>query len=72
VLIICFHADQVLNNLIQDETEKSKKKLSYLKIQLFEEMGWTHVSTFEDLDMTIACKVFASLTMLPCFKIQSK
>jgi hypothetical protein len=35
-----FHADQVLNDLIQDESEKPNKKLSYLKIELVEEMGW--------------------------------
>jgi hypothetical protein len=40
MLIICFHADQVLNDLIQDESKKSKKKLCDLKIELVEEMGW--------------------------------
>jgi tripeptidyl-peptidase-2 len=38
---------KVLNDLIQDESEKSKKKLYDLKIQLIEEIGWTHVSTYE-------------------------
>ncbi|GJM86379.1 hypothetical protein PR202_ga02233 [Eleusine coracana subsp. coracana] len=47
VLIICFGADQVLSDLIQDESEKSKKKFYDLKIQLVEEMGWTHISTYE-------------------------
>ncbi|TVU28818.1 hypothetical protein EJB05_20353, partial [Eragrostis curvula] len=38
---------KVLNDLIQDESEKSKKKLYDLRIQLVEEMGWAHVSTYE-------------------------
>ncbi|KAK3154839.1 hypothetical protein QOZ80_2BG0195730 [Eleusine coracana subsp. coracana] len=38
---------KVLSDLIQDESEKSKKKLYDLKIQLVEEMGWTHISTYE-------------------------
>jgi hypothetical protein len=42
----CFHDGQVLNDLIQNESEP-KKKLYDLKIQLIEEMGWTHVSTYE-------------------------
>nr|CAB3450616.1 unnamed protein product [Digitaria exilis] len=40
---ILFH---VLNELIQNESEP-KKKLYDLKIQLVEEMGWSHVSTYE-------------------------
>ncbi|RCV07666.1 hypothetical protein SETIT_1G263600v2 [Setaria italica] len=37
---------KVLNDLIQNESEP-KKKLYDLKIQLIEEMGWSHVSTYE-------------------------
>lgn len=42
----CFHDGQILNDLIQNESEP-KKKLYDLKIQLIEEMGWNHVSTYE-------------------------
>ncbi|KAL6911947.1 hypothetical protein ACP4OV_000752 [Aristida adscensionis] len=38
---------KVLDDIIQDESEKSKKKLYDLRIQLIEEIGWTHVSTYE-------------------------
>jgi hypothetical protein len=38
VLIICFHDDQVLNDLIQDESEKSKKKLYGSKKKLYDLM----------------------------------
>ncbi|XP_062222524.1 tripeptidyl-peptidase 2 [Phragmites australis] len=38
---------KVLNDLIQAESENPKKKLYDLKIQLVEEIGWTHVSTYE-------------------------
>ncbi|KAL6634882.1 hypothetical protein ACP70R_027553 [Stipagrostis hirtigluma subsp. patula] len=38
---------KVLNDMIQEESEKPKKKLYDLKIQLIEEIGWTHVSTYE-------------------------
>jgi len=41
-----FHDGQILNDLIQNESEP-KKKLYDLKIQLIEEMGWSHVSTYE-------------------------
>ncbi|AQK73345.1 Tripeptidyl-peptidase 2 [Zea mays] len=37
---------KILNDLIQNESEP-KKKLYDLKIQLIEEMGWNHVSTYE-------------------------
>jgi len=37
---------KVLNDLIQNESEP-KKKLYDLKIQLIEEIGWSHVSTYE-------------------------
>ncbi|WVZ74307.1 hypothetical protein U9M48_022508 [Paspalum notatum var. saurae] len=37
---------KVLNDLIQNESEP-KKKLYDLKIQLIEEMGWSHVLTYE-------------------------
>ncbi|CAN6252649.1 unnamed protein product [Urochloa humidicola] len=37
---------KVLSDLIQNESEP-KKKLYDLKIQLIEEMGWGHVSTYE-------------------------
>nr|CAB3447450.1 unnamed protein product [Digitaria exilis] len=40
---IIFH---VLNELIQNESEP-KKKLYDLKIQLVQEMGWSHISTYE-------------------------
>ncbi|KAF0915843.1 hypothetical protein E2562_039168 [Oryza meyeriana var. granulata] len=40
------NALKVLNDMIQD-SEQPKKKLYDLKIQLIEEIGWTHVSTYE-------------------------
>lgn len=38
---------QVLTDIIQDDTEPAKKKLYKLKLSLLEEVGWTHLATYE-------------------------
>ncbi|XP_038974715.1 tripeptidyl-peptidase 2-like isoform X1 [Phoenix dactylifera] len=38
---------KVLSDRIQDESEPPKKKLYDLRIQLLEEIGWTHVASYE-------------------------
>ncbi|KAJ0970189.1 hypothetical protein J5N97_023066 [Dioscorea zingiberensis] len=38
---------KVLNDLIQDELEQGKKKLYDLKIELLDEIGWSHLSSYE-------------------------
>ncbi|KAL5069857.1 hypothetical protein RYX36_020744 [Vicia faba] len=36
-----------LTDIIQDDTEPAKKKLYELKLSLLEEIGWTHLATYE-------------------------
>ncbi|XP_024625143.2 tripeptidyl-peptidase 2 isoform X2 [Medicago truncatula] len=38
---------KVLTDIIQDDTEPAKKKLYKLKLSLLEEVGWTHLATYE-------------------------
>ncbi|XXG85157.1 hypothetical protein AAC387_Pa11g0297 [Persea americana] len=38
---------KVLNDMIQDESEPPKRKLYDLKISLLDEIGWTHVASYE-------------------------
>ncbi|XP_058082097.1 tripeptidyl-peptidase 2 [Magnolia sinica] len=38
---------EVLNNMIQDDSDPPKKKLYDLKISLLDEIGWTHVTSYE-------------------------
>nr|XP_010918543.1 tripeptidyl-peptidase 2 [Elaeis guineensis] len=38
---------KVLTDMIQDESEAPKKKLYDLRIQLLEEIGWTHLASYE-------------------------
>lgn len=38
---------QVLYDIIQDDTETAKKKFYELKISLLDEIGWTHLATYE-------------------------
>ncbi|XP_039137990.1 tripeptidyl-peptidase 2 isoform X1 [Dioscorea cayenensis subsp. rotundata] len=38
---------KILNDMIQDESEQGKKKLYDLKIELLDEIGWSHLSAYE-------------------------
>ncbi|GAU32394.1 hypothetical protein TSUD_44370 [Trifolium subterraneum] len=38
---------KVLTDIIQNDTEPAKEKLYELKISLLEEVGWTHLATYE-------------------------
>ncbi|RYQ94046.1 hypothetical protein Ahy_B09g100248 isoform A [Arachis hypogaea] len=38
---------KVLTDIIQDDAEPAKKKFYELKLSLIEEMGWSHVATYE-------------------------
>ncbi|XP_027363708.1 tripeptidyl-peptidase 2-like isoform X2 [Abrus precatorius] len=38
---------KVLTEIIQDDSEPAKKKLYELKLSLLEEIGWTHLATYE-------------------------
>ncbi|PNY12838.1 tripeptidyl-peptidase 2-like protein, partial [Trifolium pratense] len=38
---------KVLTDIIQNDTEPAKKKLYELKLSLLEEVGWTHLATYE-------------------------
>jgi tripeptidyl-peptidase-2 len=42
-----FNWIQVLTEIIQNDTEPAKKKLYELKLSLLEEVGWTHLATYE-------------------------
>lgn len=44
---------QVLGDIIQDDSEPPKKKLYELKISLLEELGWSHLTTYEKLWMHV-------------------
>ncbi|XVE58530.1 hypothetical protein DITRI_Ditri04bG0176600 [Diplodiscus trichospermus] len=41
------NALKVLNEMIQDDGEPPKKKIYELKLSLLDEIGWTHLSTYE-------------------------
>ncbi|KAI4351727.1 hypothetical protein L6164_006053 [Bauhinia variegata] len=38
---------KALSDIIQDDTEPAKKKLYELKLSLIDEIGWTHLATYE-------------------------
>ncbi|KAK9178803.1 hypothetical protein WN943_027997 [Citrus x changshan-huyou] len=44
---------KVLGDIIQDDSEPPKKKLYELKISLLEELGWSHLTTYEKLWMHV-------------------
>ncbi|KAH7557647.1 hypothetical protein JRO89_XS11G0196700 [Xanthoceras sorbifolium] len=44
---------KVLNDMIQDDAEPPKKKLYEQKVSLLEDMGWSHLATYERLWMHV-------------------
>lgn len=38
---------KVLSDIIQDNAEPAKKKFYELKLSLLDEIGWTHIATYE-------------------------
>lgn len=53
---------QVLDDLIQNENETANKKLYELKLGLLEELGWSHLVTYEKQWMQVRIP-----TSLPLF-----
>ena len=45
---------KVLNDLIQDDSRPPEKKLYDLRLSLIEEIGWTHLVSYEKVEILVS------------------